>query len=408
MRVFLAHSLEDAAEASRVTDYLQGNGIQLALRGRDDGEMSRDVLSTILAADACVALVGKRQGRELFEVGVASGAGVPTLVVALPGATVPDALSSNLYVAFRGDEAWDMHNLGLRLLELERSPRPERSIEGIDEEAVRAVERDLALADALDERDFARLVAMLLERRGFSIEGTEVSAGTRPDLICRVRGVGRVVIEVKKRGRSGLVPVEAARQVLGYKRAIGAEKAIVVSDGGFTSSALSFASEVGVRLMGLDELVAASTSREVLEGLGDVSYGAAGQSRAIRTRGVPPTLAGRMGVFEGDSVALARLALRLQWELASASPEADLGPAEVHMLLELFVRTREEEAVSLSELSVSTGLRATSALRMVSRLEAEGWIERRPDHRDGRRQLVSLTQERAAQVDRVLSALSRH
>lgn len=92
MKVYLTYSQDDAAEAWRVADYLRSNGFDLAAPLSAGAEIARDALAALLAADACIALFGMRTGRELFDVGVAAGAGVPTLVVALPGAEIPQPL----------------------------------------------------------------------------------------------------------------------------------------------------------------------------------------------------------------------------------------------------------------------------------------------------------------------------
>lgn len=405
MKVYLAHSQDNAAEAGRIADYLRGNGFDLATPLNANAEIARDGLAALLAADACIALVGMRTGRELFDVGVAAGAGVPTLVVALPGAEVPQPLSSHLYVAFRGNASWDYHNLSLRLLELERVPRPDRPLMAFDADALRGVERDLAAAATLDDRDFAALIEMLLERRGFTVQETEVGERERADLVCQARGFGLVVFEIKRRGRAGLVSVEAARQVLGYGRALRADRTVVVSDAGFTSSAQAFARDTGVRLLGLDELIAASTPGEILDDVDDDRAEGGKVGQPARDDESYPSLAWRSDCFEGDAASVARLALRIYTELSATFSGAGLGHSDFPVLLAAYITTKVRGAISLVELATTTGLSVTTALRVAARLTDAGWFIRKEDPENARRNLIVMPPGRVDWLDEMLSTV---
>lgn len=263
------------------------------------------------------------------------------------------------------------------------------------------------MAATLDDRDFATLIEMLLERRGFKVQGTEVGERERADLVCRANGFGLVVFEIKRRGRAGLVSVEAARQVLGYGRALRADRTVVVSDAGFTSSAQAFARDTGVRLLSLEELIAASTPGEVLDGLAGGSVEGAKASGTARDDGSLQSLVWRSGRFEGDSAGLARLALRVHSELSAAFPGAGLGHSDFPVLLAVYITTRERGATSVVELATSTGLSVTTALRVAARLSEAGWISREEDPANARRNLLVMPPERVNWLDEVLSKVAR-
>jgi DNA-binding MarR family transcriptional regulator len=401
MKVFLAYSATDAEAVEQIAEHLRSNGMQIVSPEDTQTNPLQETAAAILSADLCLAIIGARPERVLFEVGVAAGAGVPTLVVALPGAQVPDALSSYLYVAFRGHAAWDLHNLALRLIEMDKSDRPERSISRADEAAVLAVERNPALVEGLTEREFSRLVGMLLQRRGFEVQ----EVGKSPvDMLLREPAGGLTVVEVKRRGRSGLVPIEAVRTTLDYQRAVGARHALIVSDGSFTSSARAFAEETGVRLIDFNELVLAPTGREILAGLeGRKPRRSAPVPVGHRSREVPRTLQGSAGVFLGDAVDVGRMFLRLQWDLAEAfSPHLN-DAHSLQLLVDLYLRSVEGARTYVSDLCLSSGMPTTTTLRYISRLEQTGALERYTDPTEPRRSVVRASPEAVAKIEAILS-----
>jgi DNA-binding MarR family transcriptional regulator len=105
----------------------------------------------------------------------------------------------------------------------------------------------------------------------------------------------------------------------------------------------------------------------------------------------------------GDSaVAAARdlrvLFSRLRRRLRSLGVDDDLTPSQTAVLTRLW----KEGASSASALAGAEGVRPQSMATIVAALEQLGLIERAPDPEDGRRQVVSLTNQgrRRAESDR--------
>ena len=99
-----------------------------------------------------------------------------------------------------------------------------------------------------------------------------------------------------------------------------------------------------------------------------------------------------------DDVALARLAreiLRFRRRRERDFDCALFGEPAWDILLELYVAECADEKLSVSSACLASGAPCTTALRYISKLEREGWIERLPDPRDGRRYWLFLT-ERAS------------
>jgi predicted transcriptional regulator len=76
-----------------------------------------------------------------------------------------------------------------------------------------------------------------------------------------------------------------------------------------------------------------------------------------------------------------------------------------HMLLDLTRARLEEEQVSVSGLCVAAGIPITTASRRIDELAAAGFVSRSKDGSDGRRVVVTLTDEGYERMVRFLTAL---
>lgn len=73
------------------------------------------------------------------------------------------------------------------------------------------------------------------------------------------------------------------------------------------------------------------------------------------------------------------------------------------MLLELYIQTREGRPVSISSLSLSAGVPATTALRCINSMVSSGLLARRGDPRDGRRVFVVFGEGAEESIDSFLA-----
>ncbi|WP_426692852.1 hypothetical protein ACMC5O_002196 [Sphingomonas sediminicola] len=75
------------------------------------------------------------------------------------------------------------------------------------------------------------------------------------------------------------------------------------------------------------------------------------------------------------------------------------------MLLSLYSAELEQKRVSVSSLSLASGVPATTALRWISALQKNGLIVRQPDQFDGRRIFVALSSEGSRAVRAYFNSL---
>lgn len=86
-----------------------------------------------------------------------------------------------------------------------------------------------------------------------------------------------------------------------------------------------------------------------------------------------------------------RKIIRLRARRQCIFGSAVFGEPAWDMLLDLYSSTLERRAESVTSLGLASRLPQTTALRWINLLEEQGWIVRKPDPRDGRRVLVSLS-----------------
>ncbi|SDL40711.1 DNA-binding transcriptional regulator, MarR family [Nonomuraea maritima] len=80
---------------------------------------------------------------------------------------------------------------------------------------------------------------------------------------------------------------------------------------------------------------------------------------------------------------------RLRRRVKALAVEGDLTPAQASVL----ARLDKEGPASASDLAVAERVRPQSMAKIVMTMELAGLVERNPDPTDGRRQLVTLTEQ---------------
>ncbi|MFG2077102.1 MarR family winged helix-turn-helix transcriptional regulator [Nonomuraea maritima] len=80
---------------------------------------------------------------------------------------------------------------------------------------------------------------------------------------------------------------------------------------------------------------------------------------------------------------------RLRRRVKALAVEGDLTPAQASVL----ARLDKEGPASASDLAVAERVRPQSMAKIVVTMELAGLVERNPDPTDGRRQLVTLTEQ---------------
>jgi hypothetical protein len=268
MKVFLAHSARDRDLAAAVATHLRSDGHE-AIRP-DEIVAPADLLSAISSAlrsaDVVVAIVNGTNPNIFYELGLAAGAGVPTLIVANAGEALPANLASVPYVQLTGDSLRDGQTIARRVRDLEgpssRKPGEFPSAEA----ALRAANQDPAVLEALAPSEFEQLVAELFRERGYEVSATPPTRDSGVDLVVRSPEDGQVLlVEVKKLSRQSRVSVEAVRRLLGAVTLASGALGILVSTSGFTGAAMALGAAGPVVLRTLAEILAARSKRDLVE-----------------------------------------------------------------------------------------------------------------------------------------------
>ena len=75
------------------------------------------------------------------------------------------------------------------------------------------------------------------------------------------------------------------------------------------------------------------------------------------------------------------------------------------ILLDLFIAAEDGKSISTTSCCVAAEVPATTALRWIERLERDGLLRSMPDHRDGRRRMLTLTPAAHDAMRRYLTAI---
>jgi Holliday junction resolvase len=263
MKLFIAHSY---AEARQLADRLSAD---LSEAGHDvfrpAPKASEDVLPAISAAlrrsDLVIALLTTDNPNVYFEIGLAAGVQVPTLIAADDLDHVTFDLASAPYVQLTGDLDEDVREIVRRVSAMvpksiirERLSSAESDLSPVE------TLQDVSALEGVSPAEFERLVAEIFRSKGVPVRESPGPGSGGFDLI--IEGELLTVVEVKRYRQGSLVAVGAVRQLLGAMTAIGAHRAILVTSSGFTSSAIAAASEWPIDLMDREELIRFSLYEE--------------------------------------------------------------------------------------------------------------------------------------------------
>jgi Holliday junction resolvase len=273
MKVFVAHSDGDQELAASVVTLLREDGheVFVAAEAVTTGNLLSEISAAIRSADVLIAVLTGSNPNVYYELGLATGAGVSTLITGRTGEPLPADLATVPYVQLTGDVVRDAKTIArrtndLQALSLSKVPRFSSA-----EEALRAANMEPSLLESLPPLEFERLVGEYFRERGFAVSTTTPTSDAGVDLVLKSPKDERVVlVEVKKLSRQSRVSVEAVRGLLGAVSMAGATLGMLVSTSGYTATALALAAGTPVLLRTLDDILAAKSTRELVgqEGTG--------------------------------------------------------------------------------------------------------------------------------------------
>lgn len=268
MKVFIAYSSRDRELVANVTVLLHEEGHEVL--DPMDIKSDRDIISQISAdirsADALIAVVTAGNPNIFYELGLASGANVPTLIAAPAGEVLPAALAGVPYVLLLGDILRDAQTIVQRTNKLLKPlPALPREFESA-EATLRAALREPAVLESLSPMVFERLIMELFKERGFTVTATTPTRDAGFDFLFESNTEREpVVVEVKKLSRQSRVSVETVRRFMSVISAVGASLGVLVAASGYTAAALALAVGSPIVLRTLEEVLAAKSEKELLE-----------------------------------------------------------------------------------------------------------------------------------------------
>jgi hypothetical protein len=237
----------------------------------DTNDRLSEISAGIRSSDVVFALLATSSSPNVFfELGVAVGASVPTLIAAPAVELLPANLASVPFVQLTGDLLRDAQEIAIRVNGLEGQSLPRIDDFGTAEAALNAAKDDPSVLEALPPREFESLVAKLFEERGYRVQRTPLSQDTGGDLVVQPPdGTETILVEVKKLSRHSRVSVDAVRKLLGRVLPLSSSTVgMLVSSSGFTSSAVALAAGTPLVLRTLEEVLAAQSSRELVQSTG--------------------------------------------------------------------------------------------------------------------------------------------
>ena len=243
MKVFVTHSMADRDLVTGLATLLRESGDTVFVPAELTG--GQDVLSQVSAAirsaDVVVAVLTVGNPSIFYELGLATGASVPTLIAAPVGAPLPANLASTPYVQLLGQVVRDSQAIARRVRELEATSPTEFAKFDSAEAELTAAAHNPAILESLPPFDFERLVKNLFRERGYAVTEDCPDDSGADFIIESDEPENRVLVQVKKVSTQSRVSVD------------------------YTAAALSLAAGTRIILRTLDQILEAKSEEELLD-----------------------------------------------------------------------------------------------------------------------------------------------
>jgi len=257
MKIFISYSYaETRGLADRLVEALvrEGHKVFDPASSLQPENITTGITTALRNSDAVIALMTNANPNVYYEAGLAAGAHVPILVAADSPDHIAFALSSAPYVQLTGDTDADTEEILRRFADIWPAHGAADASEPQATELTLAdAAADVEALEQLAPQEFERLVAELLQDRGFPAHPQPLQGDRGFDIL--IDGDPPTVVEVKRYSKGSLVPVGVVRQLLGAMVAAGAGRALLISSSGFTKSAIAAAAEWPIDLLTLEDLL---------------------------------------------------------------------------------------------------------------------------------------------------------
>jgi tetratricopeptide (TPR) repeat protein len=267
MRVFISHSVTSRHFALSLGDFLgkTGNNVFIPVRDVLTGEDFRaEISAAILSADVVVAIVTSDNASVFYQLGMATGAGVPSLIAAPIDLQLPLDVVSIPYVQLTGDLTRDVQTIIRRVEEIAVPSRVEFLKAASAEESLRELSLNPTRLEAVSPAVFERLIMDLFRDRGWMVREPDQVDPFEVDFVIESPKLRQsVMVEVKKVSAQSRVSVDAVRRFLSTVSSANA-LGMLIATSDYTSAALDFVAGTRVILRTLNEVLDAESEEQVL------------------------------------------------------------------------------------------------------------------------------------------------
>jgi Restriction endonuclease/TIR domain len=265
VKVFMAYSFRDrdVAEVASATLRDAGHTVYDPFELRSGVDIHATISASIRSAHAVIAIMTPSSANIFYELGLAAGAGVPTLVASSGGEFLPSDLASLPYVHLSGDHARDAQQIVSRLRDLEGLASAPPSQFSSAKATLKAASREPTLLEALSPEEFEELVARLFREQGYRVEVTPDASGVDFTLESQ-SDRRRVIVQVKKLSRQGRVSITAIRELAAAVTSADGGEGMLIATTRFTAAARAIANESGLILRTLEDILRSDSEETLL------------------------------------------------------------------------------------------------------------------------------------------------
>jgi hypothetical protein len=261
-KVFFSHSNTDSNLYYLLTEVLEQEGLSIFRPDRlySGGDWQSEILAAIRKSDVFIAAMDDLNPNVLFELGYALGAGKNVLLLRSEGTKVPFDVAA---LPMKTIDRFDVTTAGeiaewIRGVNVRQVPAADYAT---PHELFDAILRNPELLDSVAPSEFKDSAADYFADLGFNVQRVTGPNAFGYDFSFSYHDSDkRIIVEVKKHNWNSRVSVSEVQRLVGAAVVAGAQAAIIVTSGEFTSSAqhLSETSPVPVLLLNLQSLLTTS------------------------------------------------------------------------------------------------------------------------------------------------------
>jgi len=268
MKIFVAHTARDRDFVANLSGALREVGHEVidpfsAVFG---SSLVSEVSASIRSADAVVAILTSPNPNVFYELGLAAGANVPTLLAASTGSAVPADVMAVPFVQIGGEVARDVQTIVRRVGELTRTSPLSTATFDSAESALQAAAEQPAVLEAMSPTDFERLVMEFFKEQGYDVIAEAPTRDAGVDFALKSPSDGStILVEVKKLSAQSRVSVDTVRRLQSAVSVEGASFGVLVTTSGYTAAAVAMAIDAPILLRTVRDLVHVGSNKTILE-----------------------------------------------------------------------------------------------------------------------------------------------